>query len=315
MKILHIRHNQIDKELWDRIVDNAVCSLPYAYSWYLDVVCPGWEALVTPGYEYVMPLPLKRKYGIQYLIQPRWSQQLGVLSAEPPTAGIISSFVRKIPYIFYDFNINHQNCAAIRQCSVGLPSVLLSSLCRLRNNYIIDVSGGMQVVRSRYDENTKRSLDKAQKAGLEIDDIEIDEFVRLWKTVNSDKAEELHRKLPDLVYAVNARKMGLFYGAWREGVLMAAVFAIRTRDKVYFLAPVSTWQGKECCAMFLLLDYLVKEHCCRHNLIFDCEGSMLDGVARFYKGFGPVNQPYTSVSRGRSTRLVNAVHNSLRRLR
>lgn len=311
MKILHIRHNQIDKELWDRRITSSVCSLPYACSWYLDAVCSGWEALVTPDYEYVMPLPVKRKFGVKYLIQPRWVQQLGVFSATAPTAEVISAFVRKIPYFFYDFNINHQNLSALQQSAGRLPSVLAASLHRLRNNYIIDVKGGMQVVRSRYDMNTKRSIAKARQLGLEIDDVEIDDFVRLWQSVNPDKAEELHRKLPQLAYAAADRGMGIFLGAYREDTLIAAAFAIRTRDKLYFLAPASTEQGKKCCAMFLLLDHLVKEYCCRHNLIFDCEGSMLDGVARFYRGFSPINQPYTTISRGRPANLINTLHRLL----
>ena len=42
--IQYLEHNQIDKKKWDATVEE--CGNIYAYSWYLDIVHPGWEALV-----------------------------------------------------------------------------------------------------------------------------------------------------------------------------------------------------------------------------------------------------------------------------
>ncbi len=73
MKLIHLKHHNINKMAWDATVRVASSGMPYAYSWFLDVVSPQWEALVTPAYTYVMPLPVKRKFGIAYVIQPRWT--------------------------------------------------------------------------------------------------------------------------------------------------------------------------------------------------------------------------------------------------
>jgi hypothetical protein len=54
----------------------------YAYSWYLDIVSPGWDALVKDDYKSVMPLTWRKKYGIKYLYQPFFTQQLGVFSSD-----------------------------------------------------------------------------------------------------------------------------------------------------------------------------------------------------------------------------------------
>ena len=61
MEIKYLSHNNIDLKKWDICIQNAYNSLIYAESWYLDIVSPNWEALVYNDYEYVMPLPLKRK--------------------------------------------------------------------------------------------------------------------------------------------------------------------------------------------------------------------------------------------------------------
>ena len=60
--------------------------------------------------------------------------------------------------------------------------------------------------------------------------------------------------------------------------------------------------------MFALVDYIIANICCPQHLTFDCEGSMIDGVARFYRGFGAIEQPYASIARFRPDWLVRLMH-------
>ena len=66
--IQYLEHNQIDKKKWDATIEE--CGNIYAYSWYLDVVHPQWEALVEGDYDTVMPLTGGEKFGVHYLFQP-----------------------------------------------------------------------------------------------------------------------------------------------------------------------------------------------------------------------------------------------------
>ncbi|MBK8472915.1 MAG: hypothetical protein IPL33_12555 [Sphingobacteriales bacterium] len=54
--IRYVAHADIDRLRWDDAITRAANSLPYAYSWYLDIVAPHWDALVTDDYSAVMPL-------------------------------------------------------------------------------------------------------------------------------------------------------------------------------------------------------------------------------------------------------------------
>ena len=80
--IRYLSHDEIDKPQWDACIEGSVNSLPYAASWWLDVVSPGWEALVSEDYRSVMPLTWHKKLGVYYLYQPYLTQQLGILQAE-----------------------------------------------------------------------------------------------------------------------------------------------------------------------------------------------------------------------------------------
>lgn len=313
MKILHLRHNQIDRIKWDSTIAQSLCDLPYAYSWYLDVVCPMWEALATEDYAYVMPLPLKQKRGIRYLIHPIWVQQLGVFSAQEVTTEIFSAFRRSIPYLMYDFNVNYLNYA------VAADKVKCE-----KTNLIIPYSKNIGPIRKQYTTNTRRNITKANKCGLEIREASIDEFVALWQTENQSMRSDLHTTIRPLVEAAFKTRDAIncvskvdiaegnftphLFGVYREGRLVASLFGIQTRERFIYLIPVSNREGKECCAMFALVDHILETICCPQGLVFDCEGSMLEGVARFYRGFGAVEQPYASISRCRPEWLVRLMH-------
>ena len=94
--IRYISHTEIDREKWDDCISHSVFETLYPYSWYLDVVSPGWYALVRNDYEMVMPLTWKRKYGIRMLMQPLLTQQLGVFARVIPDPGSILEFIRSI---------------------------------------------------------------------------------------------------------------------------------------------------------------------------------------------------------------------------
>ena len=303
MKILHLRHNQIDRIKWDATIAKSLCDLPYAYSWYLDVVCPMWEALATEDYAYVMPLPLKKKWGISYLIHPIWVQQLGVFSAQEVTTEIFSAFRRRIPYLMYDFNVNYLNRECVSNCSL------------VKINLIIPYNKDINTIRKGYNSNTKRNISKAQKAGLTIREVKIEEFVSLWKSENATMRWDLHTTIQPLVEAafsqfsiLNSQFQPCLFGVYKDDQLIAALFGMQTRERFIYLIPVSNQAGKEHSAMFLLVDYILENICCPHGLTFDCEGSMIEGVARFYRGFGAVEQPYASISRCRPHWLVRLMH-------
>ena len=54
--IKHLTHNMIDKRRWDDCIAKSFNGSVYAWSWYLDIVHPNWEALIENDYERVMPL-------------------------------------------------------------------------------------------------------------------------------------------------------------------------------------------------------------------------------------------------------------------
>ncbi|MDD4149451.1 MAG: hypothetical protein PHE33_05430, partial [Bacteroidales bacterium] len=149
MEINYLKHNEINKILWDDKINHSLNGTVYAMSWYLDIVSPNWEALVTNDYQFLMPLPVKSKYGFKYLTQPCLSQQLGVFSDLEITDHLFQQFLNKIPYNFYRLQFNSGNC--FEQNSE-----------KLRPNYLLSLQGSYKEIFSGYNQNCKRNIKKAQ---------------------------------------------------------------------------------------------------------------------------------------------------------
>jgi len=84
----------------------AVNGMVYGCSWYLDIVCPEWEALVQDDYEAIFPLTCNRKFGIRYLYQPFFTQQLGIFSRGLLSGELVEKFLDAIPVHFRFAEIN-----------------------------------------------------------------------------------------------------------------------------------------------------------------------------------------------------------------
>ena len=68
--IIYLQNHEIDYDRWDSCVSSSDNRLIYAFSWYLDLVCRDWDALVYNDYQAVFPLPKRRKWSIEYIYQP-----------------------------------------------------------------------------------------------------------------------------------------------------------------------------------------------------------------------------------------------------
>ena len=171
--IRHYQHHQIDKKKWDDCIRHSANTMIYAYSWYLDVVCKNWEALIEDDYKSVFPLTCRKKSGINYLFQPAFTQQLGLFSIQNISEQIVSDFVEAIPkkYKIIEINLNTGNSFTSIDFSV-------------ENNLTLELP-----LKSNYDElfrnystNIKRNIKKAYAANIFIrDKANLNEIVNIFR--------------------------------------------------------------------------------------------------------------------------------------
>lgn len=72
----------LDEEAWNKCARRHAHGRPYYQTWFLDTVCPDWDALVVGDYEAIMPLPRYTKYGVDWSIAPPWAGFLGFIGPQ-----------------------------------------------------------------------------------------------------------------------------------------------------------------------------------------------------------------------------------------
>jgi hypothetical protein len=280
--ITYLHHSEVDKMKWDDCLDHSVNGIIYGYSWYLDVVAPGWDALVGDDYRSVFPLVHRSKFGIRYLCQPVFTQQLGLFSRELITPAEVDKFLGSIPphFRFAEVNLNTLNKA----------DPLTNSLVPL-SNHELDLINTYEKIAGQYSENQKRNLKKARSQELTVfKQVRPEEVVRLFRENRGRRlaglGDEEYRVLLQLVYLCMYKGMGEVYGVFdKENELCAGAIFVRSHRKAIFLFSAVNERARKTNAMSLLIDTYIRNNCPAH-LTLDFEGSNDPDLARFYRSFG-----------------------------
>jgi hypothetical protein len=278
--IQHLKHKEIDKSKWDKCISESQLALPYALSWYLDVVSPNWHALVFNDYEFVFPLPIKSKFGLSYFVQPVFTQQLGIFGKENLTPIVVNWFLKNIPRKLKSvINLNELMCDFVPK------------RFKLRPNYVLDTS------KKEFSSSTKRNIKKAVLNQIEITTnlpIEVvSAFIINENPHFSPNELSLFKKL--LAEGLK-NKVFEVYAAVKGEQLVACAILSKLSKRAIYLFNASSKDGKEIGAMHLLIDTFIKENIEIQEL--DFEGSSVPGVARFYKGFGADEKRYPILNKG-----------------
>ncbi len=299
MKIRYLKHHYIDKQKWDACIHASINGVVYTYSWYLDMVSKGWEALVLGDYESVMPLPVKRKYGVPYVIQPKYTQQLGVFSKNAINKDVIHDFLRHIPkkFLLVDIQINSQNL--IKQAP---------KFWKIENriNCELPLNQPYEDLQKGFNQNTKRNIKKANKNQLVIKKgVDLQAMLALKKASSNFPISSEHLRILENIIPYSVQQnIGETYSVYNsENQMIATAFFLISNQRAIYFMGASRPEGFEKRAMFMIVDTFIKEHC-NSELILDFEGSNQASIARFFYGFGAQTVYYQRIRRSRVPKFI-----------
>jgi len=289
--IQHLKRKEVDLAKYDACIASAINTRIYAYSWYLDVVAKDWSVLVLDDYKAVMPLPYmraKKHVFIKKIIQPHFCQQLGVFYKKTISQAIFDDFYSNFTQLTpksYNFNAQNFKFSHDIKRDVFMEKV----------NYELNLDKSYEDLFLGYSKNLKRNLKKTLKHQLKITTVvSIDDFISL---KDANKQHRIKNRdyeiIKNLLREISSRNQGSFIGVLGDDEILAMAFFIKTNKRIVQLFSVATPKGKQYAATAFLFDNLIKEHA-NTNYIFDFEGSMIPGVARFFKSFGAHINPYYS---------------------
>jgi hypothetical protein len=290
-QIRYIPGEKLDKEQWDLCIDKAGNGLIYAYSFYLDHMCPQWDALVLGNYEAVMPLTWNKKYGIHYLYQPFLTAQLGVFGNNI-TAGLLEAFLKAVPakYKYWDFYVNHENVFTIEGFDIYQ-----------RSNYVLRLTRSYEDLSGQYRDNIRRNVRKAQQAGCTVQkDFDVEKVITLAmrqmrqhtkeSAVNAERFWKLYKYL-------HARQMAMTYGIFSaQNELLASCAFFFSHRRAYYILVGNHPNGKTLGASHALVDAFIKDYGGK-DMLLDFEGSDIPSLAFFYSSFGAMEENFAGIKR------------------
>ncbi|MEX1189083.1 MAG: hypothetical protein WED33_07480 [Bacteroidia bacterium] len=247
-----------------------------------------WEALVSSDYEWLMPLPIKSKYGIKYIATPPFIQQLGIFGPSDASEELITHFIneslKRVAYL--DLKLNWKN-------------ILINDFRdekTQRTNLILDISADYEDIKSNYSDNLKRNIQKANNSSLSFSHCSIRNIISLFQNDRGKKLKVAnaawYNSIDQIYNVASFRSKGKCLGVYdKSGELLAGMFILEWQGKATFIFSGNSESGKKIGALPALIDYYIQN---AGDTIkeFDFEGSDDEGLKRFYKSFGSVESNY-----------------------
>ena len=287
------KNHEIDREQWDNCIKNAQVTQPYPYSWCLDIMAPGWEALVDDDYDSVFPIPAGSKFGVKYITTPAFLQQLGAFSPDKPVDNCLNEFLFYLPDFFklVDLNISRK---------------VVNSSFRIteKSNYRLDLSKPYEKLFENFSSGCRKNVETSQKKGFEITrDINPDEMINLFIQDRSGEAKGIrprdYGRLKNLMTFCTKNKKGRILGVrGARKRLLFGIFVIEIKGGKTILFSVNSRESREKRINYFVINELIRESAGTRNVL-DFAGSSLPAVATFLESFGAINVPYYRIYRNR----------------
>lgn len=288
-------------------------SIPvFSQAWWLDSVCgDAWDVVLLESEGVVLaslPFVARERFGLRIIGQPILTPNLGPW-LRPSNARIarrlgqeknmLQSLFNQLP-AYAQYN---QNWYCER--TNWLPLYWMGFEQSTRYTYRLENLDDMQAIWDGFDTNIRTDIRKAEnKFGVQIhSDVSIESFLELNKKVfvrqslavpySEDVVLAIHRA------AIEQKSCQLFVAMDKEGQQHAGVYIIWDSNSAYYLLGGGDPDLRNSGATSLCMWYAI-QFAASVTKKFDFEGSMIEPVERFFRGFGATQTPYSVVSKTNS---------------
>lgn len=291
--IKRVKYNTIDFEKYKQCLERSVQNADYAKKEFLDTVVEyRWELLVYGDYEAVMPIPLKKKLGVEFVLMPKLCQQLGVFSEkidEQLNEQFLNFLNRSYLVFFYAFNKDNY----------------FSTTLQAKNSYHLD-RDNYDVVKKNYSVHRRRNV---RIIGDLVDHLSFQDVgLEACKTFFCDNAKGIENPEQAEIYfqlmkQLCAQGLGSFAVMHYKNEIQSLVFLYQSQQTSYLSLFVNKKELVNSNFPSIMIDH------CLQNFIpsraFDFMGSMVRSVAQFNERFGAKAYSYPILSHSKLTLFKN----------
>jgi hemoglobin-like flavoprotein len=287
-----VNRTDLDVIKYDFCISNSLQSNIYAFSWYLDIACKDWVALVLDDYRAVMPVPKNRKYEIDYVYPPLWVLELGVFTLEEID---VDEFLEILfsHFKYVELRLNTQNTLTRFQDKSTEKQM---QYLPLSNNY--------ETIVSNYRKDRRKDLRKAENVDLtEKWDDHPDKLITLFKN-NIGKRdpnikERDYQNVLKLIEVCIERKVGDILSIYdKDNELVASAFFVKHKKNATILLSSTNLENRKNGANTFLIDRAIYKYQPNYDA-FNFGGSSIKTIADYFKSFNGEESNYSFVKQNK----------------
>ena len=273
-----VTRENLDENKWKTWCENSPESQPFLSLEYLDAVSKSLQFLLNDDESGGMPLPYFEKLGVKTLYTPVFCRWVDWVGENPVSKKSLNEFLKQ------NFDV----------ADVYFRQEMLSEKSEELIYQNVDSSG------FKLNQQAKRKIKAFEKTGVLISErIRIDEGVEFLQNELSNRIETLKMSDFDLLKMVltnhhknNCLKQLSFF---EKDDLVGTVFLIETDQSILYLKGTCTSEWKNSGGMYALINHGI-QLAFESNRTFDFGGSRIEGVRKFNRCFGGVDQHYFAYS-------------------
>lgn len=298
MSIIRLRSDEIDPNSWNELVNHCKWSRIFSKYDYLKAVNPEFEAIVeidNDKYLNAFPLMFKKRFGIMYLVQPVFTQQIQILSRESEAGEAFLNEICNVlgQSISMRLSLDSQSASLLQKNSHFQSST--------RITYILNL--GEHDFSQSFSKNHKRNIKAANKLNWTLD-INND-FHALLSGFIKNKGRQIKisrdflnaydRLMP---FFASDKYINIFSALDENGDRMASGLFAGYKDVMTFLLSFSNEKAKKAGIMHAIINEWLLNYSTGYKQL-DFEGGNIASLGRFYSSFGAEKQEFVFLEKHR----------------
>jgi lipid II:glycine glycyltransferase (peptidoglycan interpeptide bridge formation enzyme) len=301
-------NKDIYKKIFSQRKDIPVFSQP----WWLDAVCKSWDVVISKKGDHIAgawPYPVEKKIGVAMIRTPKLTPYLGPLVFFPHDLkesnidsyehDTVADLIKQLPTVpVWYLSIQ----PGLKQAGIFKAQKLTS---QVQQTFLLELKEDEETLLENMKDAVRRNIRIAESEVTVTNSPDnLKDLYKFQKATLAKKGKSLAFSYKDMKVVMDAalanKSTALLVARTADKKIQAIVWSIWDDNTCYYFMGGQNPDTNSYRAMSLLLWTTMKMAKQRGNKIYDLEGSMDEGVERFFRNFGGDRALYIILMKNKS---------------
>lgn len=301
-----------NKDIYKKICSQRKGIPVFSQPWWLDAVCKNWDVAISKKGEHIAgawPYPVEKKIGVAMIRTPMLTPYLGPLVFFPHDLkesnidsyehDIVSDLIKQLPPVPV-WHLSMQ--PGLKQAGIFKAQKLTS---QVQQTFLLELKENEETLLENMKDAVRRNIRIAESEVTVSNSPEhLKDLYKFQKATLAKKGKSLNCSFKDMKRIMDAaqanKSTALLVAKTPDKKIQAIVWSIWDDTTCYYFMGGQNPDTNSYRAMSLLLWTTMKMAKQRGNAIYDLEGSMDEGVERFFRNFGGDRALYIILMKNKS---------------